>query len=110
MQSALDRRQAIVDAMIMRRTDTIPNLAHEFNVSLSTIRRDLCILSQRHPIVTVRGRSGGVCYTGDKTLGKCPLSAAELEFLFELQSCLSSEKGLEMSIILHKLMESWTSD
>lgn len=110
MQSALDRRQAIVDAMIERRMDTVPNLAHEFNVAQATIRRDLCILSRSYPIITIRGRGGGIRYLGREALGKCPLSTEEVIFLHELRFSISIEDGRELRIILHKLMESWVSD
>ena len=41
MQSALERRQEILEVLSDRRRDTVDNLAAEFGVSRSTIKRDL---------------------------------------------------------------------
>lgn len=54
-----ERRQRLLEVLCMRRHDTCDNLAHEFNVSNATIRRDLEILTCSYPIETVRGRYGG---------------------------------------------------
>ena len=35
-----ERRQKILEVLCLRRHDTYGNLAHEFNVSTGTIRRD----------------------------------------------------------------------
>ena len=60
MQSATERRQLILDVMNIRRRDTIVNLATEFNVSISTMMRDIKLLSCFVPIYTVQGKGGGV--------------------------------------------------
>lgn len=60
MQSALDRRQEILERLSDRRQDTIENLVFEFGVSRSTIKRDLEILSCSAPIYTVQGNGGGI--------------------------------------------------
>ena len=39
--NAMERRQAILEALCERRHDTMSNLAFEFNVGLTTIKRDL---------------------------------------------------------------------
>ena len=57
MQSALDRRQSILEAISDRRFETLENLAAEFGVSKATIRRDIEILGCSAPIYTVRGMS-----------------------------------------------------
>lgn len=54
-----ERRAAILDALCIRRQDTVENLATEFGVSEKTIRRDLEDLMRSYPIETVRGRYGG---------------------------------------------------
>ena len=53
-----ERRAAILDALCIRRQDTIANLAEEFGVNEKTIRRDIEELSCSYPIETVRGRYG----------------------------------------------------
>ena len=60
MQSALDRRQQILEKLMLRRQDTVVNLAGEFGVNERTIRRDLCILSHDYPIRSIPGKGGGV--------------------------------------------------
>lgn len=59
-----ERRQAILRLLYRRRHETIENLAHEFGVSYSTIRRDIDALSLRAPIEMRSGRyNGGVFIT-----------------------------------------------
>ena len=60
MQSALSRRQEILNVLMYRRQDTVSNLAFEFHVSKRTIRRDICILSREHSIETYQGNGGGI--------------------------------------------------
>jgi len=71
MQNALERRQEILSALNARRHDTLDNLAHQFDVSKMTVRRDIEALSAFQPIYTVQGSGGGVfmidgCYAGRK--------------------------------------------
>lgn len=59
---ASERRQAIIEALSRRRQDTMENLAHEFGVTIRTIRNDIAELRLSFPVETVRGRyGGGVC-------------------------------------------------
>lgn len=60
MQSAIERRQHVLEAISDRRTERIENLASEFGVSRRTIERDILVLSCSYPIVTVQGAAGGV--------------------------------------------------
>ena len=62
MQSAMSRRQEILDVLMRRRQDTVSNLAFEFHVSKRTIKRDICILSRDYSIETKQGHGGGVHY------------------------------------------------
>lgn len=64
MQSAMDRRQALLDILMIRRHETVPNLMQELGVSRCTILRDIAILTRSHPIETVQGKGGGV-YVAD---------------------------------------------
>ena len=50
---------AIYQTLCARRQDTVDNLAHEFDVSEKTIRRDIGDLMCSFPLETVRGRYGG---------------------------------------------------
>ena len=60
MQSAIERRQQVLEAISDRRTERIENLASEFGVSRRTIERDILVLSCSYPIVTVQGAAGRV--------------------------------------------------
>lgn len=57
--TAMERREAILDALCVRREEKVNNLAAEFGVSESTIKRDLLELGCSYPVETVRGRYGG---------------------------------------------------
>ena len=54
-----ERRQEMMEALCLRRQDTMANLASEFGVSIGTIRNDINRLSLSYPLETVRGRYGG---------------------------------------------------
>ena len=43
MQSAIERRQQVLEAISDRRTERIENLASEFGVSRRTIERDILV-------------------------------------------------------------------
>ena len=60
MMTANERRQEILNALSVRRQDTISNLAAEFQVSNRTIERDIVQLSCSAPIYTVQGNGGGI--------------------------------------------------
>ncbi len=53
------RRKEILNVLLMRRQDTIANLAAEFGVSIRTVKLDIQDLMCFYPIETVRGRYGG---------------------------------------------------
>ena len=60
MQSALERRQRLLETISDRRHETVDRLAAEFGVGRRTIERDITVLSCSYPIVTVKGGAGGV--------------------------------------------------
>ena len=62
MQGTAERRSEIMKLLCRRRSETIRNLAFEFEVSERTIRRDIEILSLNEPIYTQVGRYGGGVY------------------------------------------------
>ena len=76
--ASTERRQKLLEVLCIRRHDTCDNLAHEFHVANSTIRRNLEILTCSYPIETVRGRiipyrrvKGGYCGNGLGSFGNC---------------------------------------
>ncbi len=58
--TATERRQEIMNVLILRRHDTITNLASEFGVCERTIRTDITELSLQYPLETVTGPHGGI--------------------------------------------------
>ena len=55
-----ERREAILEALHLRRGDKMSNLANEFGVTRQTIKNDIDVLSLTHPEIEVRtGRYGG---------------------------------------------------
>lgn len=58
--NTFDRRMAVLKCLFLRRHDTIYNLAAEFCVADSTMRKDIDALAYSFPIYTVQGRGGGV--------------------------------------------------
>ncbi len=60
VQSALERRQAMLELLSDRRKETVANLMTEFNVSRCTVLRDIQILGCSVPIYTVQGNGGGI--------------------------------------------------
>ena len=64
VQSALERRQEILEVLCERRRESVENLATEFGVNERTIRRDIEYMTLSYPIYTVPGKGGGV-YVSD---------------------------------------------
>ncbi len=89
------RHQKILEALCLRRHDTCKNLAHEFNVSTGTIRRDIVVLTCFHPVETVKGNHGGVRVAEWFHLDRRSLNSAEITFFRRLGESLNSP-DLEM--------------
>lgn len=100
MQSALDRRQEILEHLSDRRFDTIANLMAEFHVSRSTIKRDLELLSCSYPIETVQGNGGGVRVADGYYVGRRYLRPEQEALLRELMPGLQPDQQETMQSIL----------
>ena len=83
-----ERRQKILEVLCLRRHDTYRNLAHEFNVSTGTIRRDIVVLTCSYPIETVKGGYGGVRVAEWFHLDRRMLNAEEIALLRRLGESL----------------------
>ena len=83
-----ERRQKILEVLCLRRHDTYRNLAHEFNVSTGTIRRDIVVLTCSYPVETVQGGHGGVRVAEWFHLDRRSLNSAEITFLRRLGESL----------------------
>ena len=100
MQSALDSRQQIMEALSDRRFETIENLMAEFNVSRSTIKRDLEVLGCSVPIYTVQGNGGGIRVADGWYIGRRYLRSEQEELLRSLLDGLQPEQQKTMESIL----------
>lgn len=83
-----ERRQKLLEVLCQRRHDTYANLAHEFGVSVGTIRRDVTHLMCSYPVETVCGGHGGVRVAEWYHLDRRSLTAGELELLKRLGQLL----------------------
>lgn len=95
-----ERREAILKALCMRRQDTIENLAHEFDVSVRTIKYDIEELTLAHPIETIRGRYGGGVKVADGYyIGRNYLKPDQQELLKRLTGELTGDDLAVMNSI-----------
>ena len=102
MQSALNRRQEILNVLMYRRQDTVSNLAFEFHVSKRTIRRDICILSRDHSIETQQGHGGGIRVADGYYADRRYLNDEQEDMLRSLIDSLSTKDQEIMQGILSK--------
>lgn len=94
--TALDRREAILDALCVRRHDQVKSLAAEFDVSERTIRNDLLVLGCSYPIETTRGNGGGVKIADWYHRDRRYLSPEQADLLNRLSS---SVEGADLEIL-----------
>lgn len=96
-----ERREAILNVLCKRRQDTVENLAHEFGVSVRTIKYDIEELTLAHPIETVRGRYGGGVKVADGYyVGRKYLKPSQQELLKKISEQLSGNDLEVMNSIL----------
>ena len=100
MQSALDRRQAMLELLSDRRQETVANLMAEFGVSRCTILRDIETLSCSAPIFTVQGNGGGVRVADGYYYGRRYLHGDQEALLRKLMNGLQPEEQKTMRSIL----------
>ena len=78
----------------------IGNLAIEFNVSVSTIMRDVQELSRSHPIITKQGGGGGIEVMDGYHLGMRYMTSEQTALLEKLSDGLTGDELLVMQSIL----------
>lgn len=101
--SKTTRKQALLELLCERRQEKIENLAFEFNVSRSTIYRDVMELSLSYPIYTIAGsHDGGVFVTDDYYLGKQYLSTEQQTLLESLLIKCNADEEKTMQTILKR--------
>lgn len=100
MQSAIERRQRIVEILNMRRSERLDNLAYELNVSKMTIRRDIEVLSCSYPIDTKQGNGGCVYVQDGFDMYERYLTEKQLELLDRLKETITGEDRKVMETII----------
>ncbi len=105
MQSAVERRQSILELMCERRHETIDNLAFEFGVDRRTIRRDIEVLSISYPLYTTKGTGGGVHVVDGYRLGRKYMSDKQTELLERLAAKLTGNDFQIMQEIIKNFKE-----
>lgn len=100
---ATERRQALLEHLCEVRQSTLENLAFEFSVSISTIRRDVLELSLSYPVYTVCGKyDGGVYIANDYFLGKQYLSEKQRNVLESLLPTVDDDQRKVLLSIVSK--------
>lgn len=94
---------AIWHTLCIRGEVKMKNLAVEYNVSWLTIFRDIEVLSLTYPIVTIRGKHGGVKLPDWYTPGKNHLTPEQIDFLENLYRSMSSSDAAMMKSIIQTL-------
>ena len=100
MTATNDRRMQILDILILRKQETMDNLANEFGVSRMTIFRDIQVLSCSYPITAHKGGAGGVRIADGYRLGMKYLNEQQAALLKSLSESLSGEDLATMQSIL----------
>lgn len=99
MQTAIERRQFILEAISARRMETCRNLAEEFGVSEKTIRNDIVCLSCSYPIYTVQGNGGGIRAADGWYLNRTYLTPEQEALLESLKVGLQADQMAIMDSI-----------
>lgn len=92
MRTAFERRQEIAEYLSDCRKTTVPELTVYFQVSESTIRRDLTVLSESIPLYTLPGEYGGVFVDEHWYLGRRYFTEDQSNLLKQLIPGLQPEE------------------
>ena len=94
------RRKAILNVLLVRRQDTIANLAAEFDVSIRTVKLDVQDLMCSYPIETVCRRHGGVQVVEWFHPTQSKMNPKQVSLLIRLSKDLSKEDFIILNSIL----------
>ena len=100
MQSAIERRQRIVEILNMRRYERLENLANELKVSKMTVRRDIEVLSCSYPINTKQGNGGCIYVEEGFDMYDRYLTAKQFEVVKRLKDIATEEDKKVLETIL----------
>ena len=100
MRCISERRQLVLEYLLDQRHTTLDALCKEFEVSMSTMRRDILILSCSYPITTFQGGGGGIKIAEGYRLGMKYMTSKQKALLEKLSESLSGEELVTMNSIL----------
>ena len=96
-----ERRQAIIEALCVRRKETRENLAYEFGVSKRTIDYDIMALSVLYPIYTTHGPGGSIrIMDGFFLMRSSVFNQEQLDLLEKLHRSLTGREKVVMEGII----------
>ena len=98
--SLYERRRRLIAVLYERQTDTVGNLAFEFDVSSHTIRHDIRVPELEYPIYTKVGAGGGVFILDSSRLQQRWLTVRQRELLLDVCGVLDDEQALLMKSII----------
>lgn len=95
---ANERREAIIRILYARGHESLANLAKRFNVSYSTIRRDIDILTFIIPIRVEKGRYSGGVFIDKYCEGESKITSEdELILLCKIHSKVIENKNIVLN-------------
>ena len=100
-QCANERRAEIMRILESRREEKMSNLAFQFGVTRQTICADIAILMASYPILTERGKYGGVKLEAGYAMYQSFLSEEQQEVLFEIFPMLSDRQSEVIAGLLY---------
>ena len=98
--TATERQREIMNALVMRRHDSVACLAAEFGTNERTIRRDIQELSLMYPIETAPGPHGGVMLADWYRPGRKVLAREQIDAIREAARFLEGEQKQALLSIL----------
>lgn len=101
MRSTNERRLSILEYLCDAGYEKIANLMSEFQVSRSTIIRDLQILSISCPIYTVQGKGGGVHIVEGYNPGLKYLKPSQVDLLNRISMDLEQDERQQVFDIIN---------
>lgn len=100
--TAYERRESMKTLLVRERSTTVMRLAYLYDVSESTVKRDLIFLSSCIPIETKSGNGGGVFLNLEFESRKQYLTMNEKALLERLSKSLSAKDKVLMRTIINK--------
>ena len=88
------RKDEIIRILRHRGHETIPQIAHELGVSVSTIKRDILALTvdDHYPLDTVQGNGGGIILRDFKQQSKQLFTQDQIKVLTELMNTANTHQ------------------